>query len=514
MSHARGGVHSAVGRPCLHSVPPMKLFSPIPEQSTTLVLAMRVGLLVSVCLLSCACSRKAEPPDKQTESNLSRPSQTIDAETQKPKPQSPSSNERSPEPAPQQIANPARPKPTGKPSPASRSGHAVAFAGWKPSKDGSRDVVLLCDPGDNAMEGRTLHGWDAKPRELPVYFGRRRPSIVLLPAGAFTITGAVVVAAGDAEKPSPTQYEPVTAEGMPDLSQDLNPAWSGLCGSTSGANILFYMGQQNPNVLRGFLRGPSEEADAGVVKLIVGDRERIHPDSLAGRMGTSEDGSGATNIGMRAGMESWLNAHDEGRWSANLDWFDDQERSREQQREFISRLAATVRGGGGAILCLWPGTEYSDSAVGEDESTASAADRGDSEDASTPAPASTKPTASRSADTAPQAPLPDAAFPALPPSPSGSRPTLPGRPPSGPSEREAIEQAAKQLANARARLESNEPAKAFDHVTRAVALLQQHGGDGDEAAELLADAMALSKEIERRLPAPSGKALQKRTVFQ
>jgi hypothetical protein len=51
-------------------------------------------------------------------------------------------------------------------------------------------------------------------------------------------------------------------------------------------------------------------------------------------------------------------------------------------------------------------------------------------------------------------------------------------------------------------------------VTQAVTLLHQHGGDGDEAAALLADAMALSKEIERRLPTPSGKALQKRTVFQ
>ena len=375
---------------------------------------------------------------------------------------------------------------------------------------------MLCDPGDNAIEGRSLHGWAAKPRELPVYFGTRRPSIVLLPAGAFTVTGAVVVTATDSDKTASTQPEPATAAGMPDLSQDLNPAWIGLCGSTSGANILFYMGQQNPKVLGGFLRGPSNEADAGVVKLIVGSLECIHPDSLAGRMGTSEDGSGATNLGMRAGMESWLSANDEGRWSANLDWFNDQERSREQQREFFSRLAASVRGGGGAILCLWPGTEYSDSAVGEDEdeSTASAADRGDSKDTSTPAAESTKPAASRSADTAPQSPLPDAAFPALPPSPSGSRPTLPGRPPSGLSEREAIEQAAKQLASARARLESNEPAKAFDHVTQVVTLLQQHGVDGDDAAQLLADAMDLSKEIERRLPAPSGKALQKRTVFQ
>ena len=496
---------------------------PLPAQATKPALTMRVGLLACVCLLAFACSRKSPPREAQTNSEASTPKQTTGAEkgepesrtpTQTPTPQDPLPAATSPGPASQRSANPARPKPSGKPSPTTRSGHAVAFAGWKPSKDGSRDVVLLCDPGDNAVEGRTLHGWDAKPREFPVYFGRRRPTIILLPAGAFTITGAVLVTAADTDTSAPPQPEPVTAVGMPDLSQDVNPAWIGLCGSTSGANILFYMGQQNPKVLRGFLRGPSNEADAGVVKLIVGDRERIQPDSLAGRMGTSEDGSGATNIGMRAGMESWLDEHDEGRWSASLDWFDDQERSREQQRVFFSRLAVAVRGGGGAILCLWPGTEYSDSAVGEDESTASAADRGDSENTSTPASASAKPAASRSADTAPQAPLPDADFPALPTSPSEARPTLPGRPPSGFSEREAIEQASKQLASARERLESNEPAKAFDHVTQAVALLRQHGGNNAEAARLLADAIALSKEIERRLPTPSGKALQKRTVFQ
>jgi len=210
----------------------------------------------------------------------------------------------------------------------------VAFAGWKPSKDGSRDVLLVCDPGDNTLEGRTLHGWDAKPRELPVYFGKRRPTIVLLPAGAFTITGAVVIAATNADNASPHNIEPVLATGMPDLSQDLSPAWLGLCGSTSGANILFYMGQQHPKLLPGFPRGPSDEADAGVVTMVVGDRERIRPDSLAGRMGTSQDGSGATNNGMRAGMESWLDEHDKGKWSSALDWFDDREKSRDQQRQF------------------------------------------------------------------------------------------------------------------------------------------------------------------------------------
>jgi hypothetical protein len=406
-----------------------------------------------------------------------------------------------------------RPKPSGKPSPTARSGHAVAFAGWKPSKDGSRDVVLLCDPGDNAVEGRMLHGWNAKPREIPIYFGRRRPNVVLLPAGTFTITGAVVISAAEADRSLPPPTESVTAEGMPDLSQDLNPAWIGLCGSTSGANVLFYIGQRSPKVLVGCPRGPSEEADAGVVKIIVGDRNRIQPDSLAGRMGTSEDGVGATNLGMCAGMESWLEQHDKGNWSAALDWFDDQEKSREQQREFFSRLAATVRGGGGAILCLWPGTEYSDSAVGEEDTSASSAGgSGTREAQAESAPA--KPAASRSADAGPREPLPDADFPSLPPSPSGSRPTLPGRPSSRMTEREAIDRAKQELDDARGRLESNDPARAFDHVVRAVALLREHGGDSPEAATLLAEAMELSQQIAKRMPAPTGKALQKRTVFQ
>ncbi len=484
---------------------------------------MRIGLLLPVCLLAFGCSQKSPPREPQANSEASTPKQKAQTETRGPdsrtptdprQPQSALPQATSPDSPLQQSANPSRPQPSGKPSPAARSGHAVAFAGWKPSKDGSRDVILLCDPGDNTIEGRTLHGWDAKPREIPVYFGRRRPNIVLLPAGAFTVTGAVVVVAADADNSSLPQPEPVTAAGMPDLSQDINPAWLGLCGSTSGANILFYIAQSNPKVLAGVPRGPSDEADLGVLKLVVGDRERIQPGSLAGRMGTAQDGSGATNLGMQTGMASWLNEHDEGKWKSNLDWFDDQEKSREQQREFFSRLAAAVRSGGGAILCLWPGTEYSNSAVGEDESSAAAADRGGSRDAPATAPVSGEPATSRSGDTAPQTPLPDAAFPELPPSPSESRSALPGRPPSGLSEREAIERAAEQLASARAKLESNEPAKAFDHVTQAVTLLQQHGGHSVKAAELHADAMALSKEIERRLPTPSGKGLQKRTVFQ
>jgi hypothetical protein len=408
---------------------------------------------------------------------------------------------------------PVRPKPAGKPSPATRSGHAVAFAGWRPSKDGTRDVILLCDPADNAIEGRTLHGWNAKPRELPVYFGRRRPNIVLLPAGAFTITGAVLITAAEANTSSPAEHEPVTATGMPDLSQDLNPTWLGLCGATSGANVLFYIGQKNPKVLGGCPHGPSDEADNGVMSLIVGDREHIRPDSLAGRMGTSEDGAGATNVGMCAGMESWLTEHGDGGWLVTLDWFDDGEKTRKQQQDFFARLAVAVRGGGGAILCLWPGTEYSDAAVGEEVTTSSSAEVTSSEDpeaGSVPV----EPTASPAPDPVYREPLPEAAFPPLPPSPSGAGPTLPGRPSTGRTERDAINEARQELANARSSLERNDPPRAFDHVSRAVTLLRQHGGDGTEGAALLAEALALSGEVEHQMPVPSTKVLQKRTLFQ
>lgn len=498
----------------------MKLFSQSPQLTYRQSHVVSIALIASSSLFVPACAPK--PPRQPQSEGESKPVQAADEQQPQRRPRSSpgspeaarsAADEKDPSKAAPQTASPVRPKPSGKPSPEAQSGHAVAFAGWKPSKDGTRDVLMLCDPGDNAIEGRTLHGWDAKPREFPVYFGRRRPTVVLLPAGTFTITGAVVVAAAGADKSSSSSIEPVTATGMPDLSQDLNPSWIGLCGSTSGANVLFFMGQQNPRLVQGFPRGPSEEADAGVMKIVVGDRGRIQPDSLAGRMGTSEDGVGATNLGMRAGMESWLDEHDKGRWAATLDWFDDREKSRDQQRQFLSRLAASVRAGGGAILCLWPGTEYSDSAVSEEPVTSASADRTEPREAP-PEPAPSRSAAPNSADAGPREPLPDAAFPSLPPAPADSRPTLPGRPASGLTEREAVDQAKREIDAARNRLESNSPARAFDHVSRAVTLLRQHGGDGADAAALLADAIALSKEIDRRLPAPSGKALQKRTVFQ
>lgn len=498
-SHGRGVYRSTEASRSQKHAAAMAPSLKLPNQTFVRALSIEVALSACVCLLSPACSHKPPTPPQAPDSQKQEQGEEAEGEQTVPPPQP-----RKP---------PVRPKTSGKPSPEATSGHAVAFAGWKPSKDGIHDVLLLCDPGDNSMEGRLLHGWSAKPRELPLFFGKRRPHIVLLPAGAFTITGAIVVAAADKANSPPPYQAPVTAEGMPDLSQDFNSAWIGLCGATSGANILFYMGQKTPTVLRGFPRGPSAEADAGVVELITGGPDRIDSDSLAGRMGTADDGFGATNIGIRAGMESWLEQHDEGHWAVALDWFADEEKTREQQRIFFSRLAAAVHSGGGAILCLWPGTEYSDSSAADEAANPTSADHSPPRD-TTEASSPSRRSASPSSDSSPPDPLPEADFPSLPPEPSASRPTLPARAASGPTESQAIDQARQQLNSARSRLERNDPARAFTHVTRAVALLRQHGGDGNEAKALLAEALALSKEIESRLPPPSGQPFDKRTLFQ
>jgi hypothetical protein len=361
-----------------------------------------------------------------------------------------------------------------------------------------------------------MHGWDAKPREIPIYFGTRRPNVVLLPAGAFTVNGAVLIRPTTGAASNAARKEDTTADGMPDLSQDINPAWVGLCGSTSGANVLYCMAQRKSGVLPDFPLGPSADADEGVVRLLTGKAKEVLPRSLAGRMGTSQAGDGATNTGMREGMESWLNEHDSGSWTVTLDWFDDAEKSREQQRDFFARLADAVRNGGGAILCLWPGTEFSNAPVGESDSTQSSGDADtDGGTQSAQQPTNKRPPGRpRSPQPRPEDDLPDAAFPVVPPAAATPRPALPGRTGFGPSPKEAVAQAQQQISEARRQLTRNEPAKAFEHAARAVAVLHEHGGDDAESAKTLAEALALCKEIEPRLPTPARDSSERRTLFQ
>ena len=395
---------------------------------------------------------------------------------------------------------PQQPKPSGKPSPTAICGHAVAYAGWSPQGDGARDRLFFCDPGDNELEGRSTHGWDAQPREVPIRYGTRRPNIVLLPAGAFTITGAILISTTN-PSPMPSQdRDEITAAGMPDLSQNKNPDWLGLCGSTSGADILFFMAQQKPNVLPEYLRGPSPEADAHVIQVLTGDQNKILPQSLAGRMGIGPDGFGATNLGIRKGMESWLGEHDSNSWFVELDWLSDEEKPREKQREFFDRLAACVRGGGGAIVCLWPGSEFSDAATGIVESGS------DSAESPPPKPGGGKPT--------PEV-FPNPEFPEPKPSTDSELPAaLPGRKTTGKTAEEALEQARQQMSEAKSHLKHNRLEKAFERASQAVSVLLEHSHTDKACQTELTQAIELCRKIEEQIPQTTGQSLKKDTLFQ
>lgn len=400
------------------------------------------------------------------------------------------SGSRAPEPESPASTSPLRMQPRGKPAPTAVCGHAVAFAGWRSVADATRTKILACDPGDNVIEGRTKHGWNAKPREIPVRFGKRRPNVVLLPAGAFTVTGAVLVrpSGPDSASAPPTD---LTATGMPDLSQDLHPAYRGLCGPTSAADLLFFMALRRAEILPGYPSGPSVTADEGVTRLVMGASTSILSESLAGRMGISRTGQGASNIGMRDGLASWLEEHDAGRWKVELDWFDDEEKSAARQKDFFGRLSGAIADGGGAILCLWPGSEFSDAPV---EPSAQSADV--------------------VADGAPPPAPPAAEFPALPAAASPP-PALPGNPSAGPSPQQALERARSYVSKARADLAQNKPKQSFDHAARAVAVLRQHGADTPETAALATDALSVCREAAERLPQPSGTGPSaKITMFQ
>lgn len=395
---------------------------------------------------------------------------------------------------------PQRPIPTGRPAPSAQCGHAVAFAGWRPDGGGTRDVLLVCDPGDNSL-AEVGHAWAPTPRDLPIHFGRQRPSVVLQPAGAFTVTGAIVVAPRRGRPGAPRMQE-TRAAGMPDLSQDFSPRWPGLCGPTSAADVLFSIGERHAAVLAGRARGPGAEADAGVALLIAGGMDRIAPESLAGRMGVRPDGDGATNEGMRRGLEAWLDEFAPDEWQARLDWFDDAagERTPGEQREFFGRLAAATEAGGGAVLCLWPGTEFADEPV--DPAAAQLA----------AGPEGTDAAAGGDAGGGQAPPLPDAAFPELPPAARQEPTALPGRP-EATDPRAAAAAAAKKLDSARRRLERGGAARAYEEATEAVALLHQAARRDPDLRARLAEARELCRECEARIPARSRLDSDKHTQF-
>jgi len=397
----------------------------------------------------------------------------------------------------------------GRPSPVAVCGHAVAFAGCEPSADGEL-TLLMCDPGDNALQGHQGaqkghggHAWDGAYHEVPVHFGRYRPSIVLLPAGGFTITGGVVVRPAAADAAAGAEAERATrATAMPDLSQDFGPRWPGLCGPTSAADVLFDMAAARPDLLRGHPRGPNPEADMGCVRLVTGGRDAISRTSLAGRMGIGSDGDGATSEGIRDGLAAWLDDREPDRWRVDLDWLDDKRQGEREQREFFMRLASALASGGGAVLCLWPGVEFADAPTDEaapEGRSVAAGDRDGGNRGRGDGPPE-RPAAGRSGDSPVLPSLPPAGFPERPKVETDQGPSLPGAGGSDGDTQAARQQAERKLAEAGRRLAKGEERLAMELASQAAGLLAPLVGTDPQVDAAMREAVDLCARIESRLP--------------
>jgi hypothetical protein len=327
---------------------------------------------------------------------------------------------------------------------------------------------------------------------------------VLQSAGAYTITGAIIVEPrGD--KANDRSVGPFVT-GMPDFSQNFNPAWPGLCGPTSAADVLYHMAISRPDVLPGIPRGPSAEADNALAEMLTGSMKAILPQSLAGRMGSEKDGDGTTNIGVQQGLESWLSEYDANRWTVSLEWFDDEPRDRSTQQLFLNKLADGLAAGGGAVLCLWPGTEYVDGAVSD--ASESPGDREAPASPGTEAP-----------DRVPSVPpvLPPAEFPAPPPPPPPAVPTssLPGSPTTPEEAMDLLRQAEENLDRAEEELNRDNPTGALRYLANASSLIANAtAAPGEQYDAVARRAEQLSRRTASQLPPPSEGVLQERTLFK
>ena len=374
-----------------------------------------------------------------------------------------------------------RSEPPGLPGPGVVCGHAVAFAGWR---SGSlEDAVLICDPADNALvspSGIDAHIWKPRPLELAVHYGQRRPSIVLMPASPYTVTGAVVILPRDSAPL--VSRKSARANNIADVTQFIGADGTGFCGPASAVDVLFSMGGNREAVLGGRTRGPVPVSDRGVLTMIVGDGEK-GVRGLAARMNVGTHGLGATNEGIRAGITDWLDQHDPARWTVRLDWFDDDEKPAALQRDFFGRLAAASEAGGGAVLCLWPGTEFSDGAVADGLDDLAAA--GGSGCHTTP-----------------------------PKDDQTGTVVFPGREAPRGSARASASSATARLDAVRRRLQSGDAAAAFEDVSEVISSLRLAAAHDAAARQQLATAMELAAVIESRLPSTAGVEGGKPTVFQ
>ena len=262
-------------------------------------------------------------------------------------------------------------------------GHAVAMAGLASGAEPEKTVFLIHDPADNtgiaegggrANDTRAaevgVHEWIAQPRESSVMYGESRPVIMLAGSSPYTVVGAVVIRPADAIVQRQTGR--VVARRMPDLSQNIRPAWQGLCAATSAADVLYCVGKQDIRLLGGRPPGPGLLADKGADSLIAGARSS--PDEDEGQRLTNTErgslafamenrtGDGSSAINIANGLRTWVVEHAPGAWRVDLDFLEKgrQRRSSVDQLKSLQRWAGAIADGGGCIVLLSPSMQWSE----------------------------------------------------------------------------------------------------------------------------------------------------------
>ncbi len=338
--------------------------------------AQNAGGVFVVCtfcvILVAGCSNPSHNQSAQKKQSSETKSQTQTATT-KNKSDTPSPLDKTEKSADSPSA-PSRTQPVG---------HAVAMAGLHLNKKQKDSVFLINDPGDNPSVtikpdgvankaiplSRGSHSWLSQPRECKISFGDSRPVINLADSNPYTIVGAVIVRPSDAIVQP--KMVPVQANRMPDLSQDIRADWPGLCAATSAADVLYYAGRRDARLLDDKVIGPAPNANSEADLLIAGqgvDQGDNNPESsrlteansLAFMMNNKE-GNGSTAVDIAKGLREWIKVHATGDWRVDIDFLEGRADTNtiKAQSKHLQEWAGAIADGGGSVILLWPGTQWS-----------------------------------------------------------------------------------------------------------------------------------------------------------
>ena len=194
--------------------------------------------------------------------------------------------------------------------------HAVTMAGYDLS-DEDRPFILLSDPGDNSIAGKS-HDFDPTPLRLPLVTDGRR-WFVDYPGEAIGCVYGVVIIREPAQEDGggPDQWE---QEGLPDLSQNAVEAWGeNYCAPTAAANVAWMLGEKHPRLAPARVFDLPQDAPPALRanRLVAGVENPIpNPGSMASQMKTGEE-IGTEFYDFAIGFGNYLVENDTVEWTVN-----------------------------------------------------------------------------------------------------------------------------------------------------------------------------------------------------